>query len=495
MKTAFIQLGRYGDICNILPLCKERADAGNRVSVYVRPEFADLLEVVSYVHPVVWNGPTESVRSAYEHAKDHQYHEVFATQIYANFTKPTKRYENFTLEQWGRAGNREQLYHQLPLVFDRRDDYGERLAISKLIPRTTKPILGHCLSGFSSPFDESGKFAAWLVEEFGDEYEIVDLCKEQLPAVHHLLGPMESCSVLICSDSLPLHLSYAVGRPVIALHADRDSYYHSEPRKHWLASMTYKRANDNKGKYELISILKHCEKYEAAEPITHVVDWFEPQDPEHRRRLEESRTTWQRLAEVDKYWATIYPTLSRSSKDLGDSRSCPFIRDLLDSAAEVAGSGIVVLTNSDSRLTEDAGEMIRRKLGRGPCCYSKRVDIDKGESGFTQSWEMSGRSAYLGLDLFACRGDWWKQHRDEYPDFLSSSEGWDGVLRFLFDRHNPASELMPPVVFHEAHANFWSRPENVLDSMGQRWNRAQATIWMMKNGKSHLFGKGACLIK
>ena len=66
----YVQLGRAGDILNILPLLwDDYRKASEKPGLMVAAEFAPLLEGVSYVEPVIWKGPHFEIAKAVAHAK------------------------------------------------------------------------------------------------------------------------------------------------------------------------------------------------------------------------------------------------------------------------------------------------------------------------------------------------------------------------------------------------------------------------------------------
>ena len=69
MTCCYIQLGRYGDILNLLPLLHKDSLAGVKPKLMVAAEYAPLLDGVSYVEPVIYPGPHYEIIKAVEYAK------------------------------------------------------------------------------------------------------------------------------------------------------------------------------------------------------------------------------------------------------------------------------------------------------------------------------------------------------------------------------------------------------------------------------------------
>lgn len=511
-KVAFVQLARAGDIVNVLPIMRHKARQGHEVCCYVLPKFADVLEPCSYVTPILRDSHHRDVPTTTKLAgESKQFDEVYATQVDSNEEPPPIDCENFTMQSWARAG-REciDLYHELPLIFDRRDAAGEAAAVEKYMPkRTGKPLLVFALSGHSSANPHAEAFAKFVRDGFSYNYDILDLDtvgepdwqgKHRLPKVHHLLPFIGSADILIANDSLPLHLSYAFGTPTIALHADKNPWYWSEPRYHWIHRATHAAANSPEGRHAIACILDRRDfvpgrlarrpELTVKERIHHVVDWYCPSDPANadRHRVLNARRTWdETVTREHNKWVMVWHETDRhakrTSRDMGDSRKLPFIRDLFDFAVErLRDDEIVCFTNSDVCLTPEAPDEIRRKLQTGECCYSRRVDLGNTDAPTLKRDEIARVRAHVGADLFACRAGFWRKHREEFPDLIYACEGWDWVARQIFKRYNPAAEISPPVIYHKAHASYWSWTVNIVANPAQVHNRNLCEQWARANG-------------
>src|SRR5690242_7277550 len=77
---AWIQLGRSGDIMSILPLLWKDAQDGKRWSLMVASEYASVLDGVSYVDPIIFDGPHYDIGGAVKQAEE-QGLEWFSTQV------------------------------------------------------------------------------------------------------------------------------------------------------------------------------------------------------------------------------------------------------------------------------------------------------------------------------------------------------------------------------------------------------------------------------
>lgn len=481
--VVYVQLGRRGDIVNILPLMLDCVQSGNKVYCLVHSEFVSVLDAVTYVTPIVWEGSQIDIKGACDFIKEKMPSaKVYASQISGAFEPCHIPFRNFALEGWHRAGGKLGDYHRFPLEFD---------APRNKVLRTSTTRIGIAIAGYSSEFARGNEFKTWLKHSVGDSAEIVDL-DQPLNHVKDLIPLVESCDFCILNDSLPLHISYAFQMGVIAIlrsvkaskSMDEASWSSTEPRRHWIAAMYQEECLTNVGRTRIASILEDFlgVKIQDYKPtIVQVVDLYPPNDPEEHRRMERAKDSWDRQKVLDGHWGTWQHQRTRSSKDFKDSRDLPFLKDMLDQAAN--RGDIAVLTNSDTIVHPDAGEVIRERCN--PCCYSARSDI-------TRSGDVIG--TYKGVDLIAVQSWWWKQNRNKYPDLLLGCEGWDAIIWMWFDEVNSKARIEPPIISHEIHASFWNQPENHIDNIGQRYNRALTTLWMIENGKQHYFGSGNCLV-
>ncbi len=103
-RVAIIQLQAFGDIVIALPIAYDLARQGHQVSWYVRPECAPLLEGVSYVTPVIWEGDYKKPAEAAEHAKAHGFDLVLGTQADHFPEASPQKLRSFAAEMWARAG-------------------------------------------------------------------------------------------------------------------------------------------------------------------------------------------------------------------------------------------------------------------------------------------------------------------------------------------------------------------------------------------------------
>jgi hypothetical protein len=468
-----VQLARRGDIVNILPFAKWLSDQqGSPVQFYVYEEFADVLEPCSYVQPIITTGSCVSIGKRVPGS--------IVTQVDGN-VPIAKKAANFTLESWLRAGAMDR-YHELPLIFDRRNRDQE----PRLLGNTQDNML-LCLEGYSSPFPQKEEFRQWVYRTLGSRYRISDIGNLHLAKSHHLLGLLDSASLLLTIDTLPLHLSYATNTPTIAMSADNPQYQ-SERRRHWIGRFTYGSVMD---KLEEVRCLALKIPVVGNGKIHHTVDWFLPGGHD-RIRVEAARKTWEQLGEEWVIHLHDSDKASRTSQSqLGDTRNMPFIKDLFEHGIKgLADDDIIVFTNADICILPNAPDQIRTKLALGDCCYSRRIDVKD-----CTKKPVGPMQTHVGADLFACKVSWWRAHRHELPDLIYSCEGWDFVARRIWKKHNQDAEIIPPVIYHEIHHSYWMRQANIHQNPGQIWNRTECTRWAKENNLEYMVGEGVYLFK
>ena len=216
-----IQLGRIGDILNILPLLYDDANKGNRSGLMVAKEFSELLDGVSYCDRYVFDGHMSqldlAVRQAETLSGDVKVCQLVGPLetikkaiIMRNGVEYRATTESFQKDQWNLAGRLEDWKRQIPLVFDRRDPEREAKLIKQVFPNKRKTILV-ATGGTSSPFPYSELLYELLRLKFRTYYNIVNISDIKAERFYDLLGvfedPRATCSCqltpLLCIWLMP----------------------------------------------------------------------------------------------------------------------------------------------------------------------------------------------------------------------------------------------------------------------------------------------------
>jgi hypothetical protein len=505
-KIAIIYLSRLGDVVNALPMAYYYHKQGHEVDFHVHPDFAAILEPVSYVKTVLWHGLHRDVNGCASWCmKNGGYNRVLDVQVNGNDNPPPFHTENFVAQAWARGGLLDK-FHEIPLVFDKRDREGEIQATKHIPPDdpdNSRPLLVYSLYGHSSPMKGANQVESWIISEFSKTHRLLNIGQLPLRKPHHLLGILELASRLITIDTLPLHLSYATLTPTIALQPDQSNYgdgfkyYQSEPRKHWIEKLTYTECMSKDGRDRIVAAVrtenveagKFCRKLEniRKDKIIQVVDWEIPQgNNEAKTRMLSAHKTWEQARNSDQGYTLLIldtakaPRTSRTT--ISDTRSLPYIRDIIEEGCKIAGDNdIVALTNSDICLVPEAIGVIRGKMMDQQCCFSRRVDVNNTEYRKTLR-ELSNMRVHPGADFFVFRKSWWEDNECQFPDMLLGCEGWDFVLRHIMLHTRSDAEIIPPIVYHQNHPQFWCNPSNITRNIGQMHNRRLCKEWAIAYG-------------
>lgn len=252
--TCIVMLGRYGDIINILPVCRDMAEKDGPVALMVAAQFKDLLEGVSYVRPEIFDGSFTDLKCAVELAQK-RYEKVLVAQVNSRNIGVTTQCESFTEESWRQLGYWPS-YNNLPLVFDRRDRQREA-ALVKQVRKTERPLLLLSTVGKSSPLPCASALKTHLVEKWGNRFEIIELGGIQAHRIYDLLGLIDQAAALITIDTSTLHLARATSVPLIALISESPTSWHgSKPPREAALAKRYSAVMDSL--LEIDAILERC---------------------------------------------------------------------------------------------------------------------------------------------------------------------------------------------------------------------------------------------
>ncbi len=490
-----INTHRYGDILNALPIAKHWHDQGDRVSWVVHRNFAGVFDGVSYVRPVIFDGDMsdgcDAERLARIKCPDG---EIIHLQPSGNPVPARVSTSRFSTDPWARAELLER-FHQLPLVIDRRDAERDRQTVADYWKHNGRPVVALCLKGHSSAWNDrdASDFRCWLVGHVRQTlgWDVVGIGSLQLPHFLDLLPLLEQAAALVSIDTAPIHLAYASMTPTIVL-SRSEEWGKSEPRRHWLGQFTYGQAMTAEARHQIAELLagdlkpgRCCRPVSkmVVRPIIHVYQEYESASPDARRRNAAASGSWQILSDIDRGWRRLpFRTRpeTRTALEIDDLRDCPYIRDLVDFAAsKTKPSDVICYTNTDIALIPDAGDIIREKMAGTPCCFSSRAEV--GRIVQQESRETLRRfQTHPEVDLFAFTVEWWKAHRENFPDCVLGYEGWDWVLRWMMLREYPAARIDPPIVYHERHEELWKT--KFANEPGNRLNRKLCRAWAKSHG-------------
>lgn len=449
-----VQLGRNGDLLNILPLMQEYSNEGRRGKLVVAEEFEQLLDGVSYVDRLVFRGKVDDIRVAAEKARK-RFPDAKVTQTWGADWRAPRRTENFMREPYFRA-DADTRFEQLSLVIDRRSTEREAALVDGFNFVKDKPILLVNVKATSTPFHRGANLLNRLEKELGAQFQIVNIALPKVHRLYDLLGLMDIASCLVSCDSMPLHLANASAVPVCALVCD-DSWNATLRRPNHIYRSTYADINFT----ELVAAIRKTARRNERQKIVHTYPTYSMSDPDQRRH-DTAAISWGRTYGEFGGWIpnpvfyTAATSSIRNSKNvLGDTRALPFVKDVIDDGMKHTklATDIVVLTNSDVGFSPGVTEKIRRLCAVRGAAFAYRFDFDKIESAELTNIETVSGRWWGGLDLFCFTREFWEAHKDKFPDSVMGSTGWD--LHFRDVIKNLRGGEVYGSHWHENHASVW----------------------------------------
>lgn len=490
----YVQLGRTGDVINILPLLYSESLKGIKPHLLVSHQYLSILEGVSYVEPVAYHGDFADLNGALSSVRG-KYRTFKVTQVYAHGLTYAHHTDSFLKESWNRVGRLED-WGRLPLIFDRRNYIREKELRDRFL--SDKPLILVAPRGISSPFHHFKMLFDVLEKELGEDYTILDLAGIQANRFFDLLGLMDAAAALVTIDTAHMHLARASKIPTIALVTDGPTPWHtSAPLSGQILRMKYSefpsRAMDVVGAIKNIKglrLIKSGGKVAKAEHtggrrFFHCYNDYSPRSSEAHSRHIFAMKTWEdersRASLVS--WPVTMDRLTRTSQSaFGDKRQMPFIRDLVDDCitrGQMNQRDVLILTNDDIACV------------RGICSWLNEVTDYR--AAWANRWDFRSLTQTLtteqvrcgmwcvGTDLFAFTPHWWTTHRDEFPDMVLGCEAWDWVLREII-RDSGGFELHA-MVYHQWHASFWQSGRNRYENLGNHHNQLLAKKYLQDRGK------------
>lgn len=499
-KVCLIQISRHGDLAACaIPVAYELHRQGKEVHLVTHKDFLDLPNACSYITTHAFDGSHRATAEAGIMARNLGFDNILYLQADGPANKPPYCTRNFQMEMWARSGMIDR-FHDIPLVLDKLRDE------EPFIPYDDgRKVLLLNLCGYSDPYRHMEQQLAWVVNRFSERYQIVDLTDQRFSSVTDIAPYLRRAVLLITVNTLTLHLSHVTEVPTIAFQgrckslSDVYAWGDSEPRRHWIYECSYEESVSDKNRREmeelvlggnfttgkLIGIPPTVPKLNDL--VRHVTEYHDSDDYAENSRQNAAWDTWNHIAEKDKgYEISDHITLrsSPTSRDIGDSRSLPYVKDVIASGirSNDAGNTILAISNDDACLIPSAITAIRRKLLRMDCCFSRRHNVDDIGLQLTAEDLMNAKPNHFGADLFAARIHWWKKHLPQFPNMFWATEGWDTIMRFIFYQSEPRSEMTPPIIWHVNHEPVWSKLENIKSTPSQIWNREKGKAFFLKHG-------------
>lgn len=504
-KIAVVILGRNGDIINTLPFLKAINDAYEKPHVIIAREFESLFDGVSYATPVVMAEKEEHLGDALLRAK-REYQIVIRAQIWGKGHTQKRECESYNVESFREMGLLNDLYNKnLYPIFDRRD-LNRESALLATIPTSKPIILVNLVSGQSSPCPACETLMPMIVEEFGDEFDIVDLSKIRAERLYDLIGLMEKSRCLVSIDTSFLHLAGATQIPVVAL-TNPKPWAGTVVRLNCTSHIPYDVAVVETERVwraicEAISRpMQQIQNPVITKPIGKIFHCCERHEETDEKTLERKKSAWQSWDTLyqrnEMFPAHLWSFPRTADKVLGDKRPLPFLKDVLENAMRQADDNdVIVWTNDDNWLHPQLAEYLRFHTAVYGVCTSFRSEFAHKLPSADLSPERfdAGASKHMGRDLFAASMDWLTYFFDRIPDFVLGCSDFDLMLACMvrlslgikttnaniFDPIFPA-EIPRGYIAHLQHQSHWSRPDYQNSSPAQQHNRRLFAEWGKKN--------------
>lgn len=483
MAKVHCNLGRYGDVCAFLPVLKnEYEETGEKPKLIISRDYADILDGVSYVDSVVYQGKFEDITGALKFAKALGSQvvtsqvvgipDVVVSQIYGETHAPKIICDSFQQDAF-RLANRLELWPKQPkLVFDKRDKKREARLV-KEIPKD-KPWIVVSSGGNSSPFPYNDLL--WEVLNHSvPEFHVVDLSKIKAEKFFDLLGIMDhkNTAAMILTDSGPLHLSYATEKPVHAIVTDSPSLWHGAAWRPFYASYT-RYGNFARDLPRILDLIRNPPLKPKHENIVHVYQRTPWATGEEKRRNAVAAKSWDGIGWVDCGLDDNCFVRTAAEMVPDETKRIPMIKDILRlSCVGRADTDVLILTNTDTCVATNVLQSIQGILP----AFAYRNDFQRLDAPIADA-QISKGHKYAGCDFFVIRVGWWRKNHELFPDMILGRHSWDRILRELFKLAE--GREIENVIYHERHPSGWEDPRNLHRDPSNLRNCKLARDWLQE---------------
>lgn len=449
-----MQLGRHGDLINLLPLWwRLHQQSGQRPRIVTRPDYLPLLAGASYVEAIPFDGRIDDPAAALAWArKNYLTHEIIVSQYENNPVDSRRLTPCYQMESWRLAGALDE-FGKWPLVLEHDDD-------SAALRGNIGDIVVAAQS-ISSPFPDEALMDA-LLAEFGGRITRID--DMRMPNPQCMIPYLNAASVLVTVDTMHIHLARAAKVPVVAILQDRP-HLGSVPPPACVAKFGYAEAANDLGR--------------VVEAVRGVVDgeegvavWLASHIHGHTDRHIRARETWRasRLQRADPSPDRV--AAMRTAAEIGDPRPLRYLKDVLRFQLEYAASRDVILwINDDIALSPEIRRWCETHIPLYGAASMRRSDD------------------HIGRDLFAFTAKWLRDNWDELPDYIIGTCDWDmGLAAMIRAKRgivtclgNVGIDFYPcdateRLYTHEEHPSEWNVP-NVASVPSVRHNRECFRRW------------------
>ena len=224
--------------------------------------------------------------------------------------------------------------------------------------------------------------------------------------------------------------------------------------------------------------------------VHHLVNYYVAKDAADKARNDFAEKSWQQIPDI----TTIRvhdSAFTRSSKDLGDERPVPYVKDLigmLESRVVLNDDDVIMLTNMDTILHTG----IKAFLHKDALYYGCRRELEKDVEKPLTTTQISklALAHESSADVFIFTFGWWKEHKDKYPDMLLGCQWWDTCMIDLMESTKKKGDVIRITnhIYHRTHNPFWFSGDNMFTNPGQIHNRKLSREWVNPNKKTKFDG-------
>jgi hypothetical protein len=436
MRKLYIELGRNGDIVNILPLLWRNWCQKAPANLLVAKEYLPLTQGCTYFQAAVYPGAHNQPGAAEAWAKQNRHSEVpVVCQVENNPNDSRQLTDSYQKESWRLAGALDE-FGRWPLVFDRRNTPRENALVSQI--QKSKPMILFAGESISSPFPDAAPLLASLKYQFA-EYDVIDLSGVRAQHIYDLIGLYQSAALLISVDTVHIHLARACHTPVIAI--INNGWLGSIPPPTTVKSFRYTGADTGSVLMAASDVL-----YPSSRTIYHASDIF-GQTERHKR----ARATWEPLFNygvIPMHPSGIYP---KDARAIGCARQLPYLKEIIRPAFDAAlPDDVILFCNDDVGLNADIIPWARAHVGTYGAASMRRD------------------SAHCGRDLFGFTKRWLQKHWEEIPDLILGVDSWDIGLAAIIRHHRGIASTLENISYdffpcettdrlllHENHPPSW----------------------------------------
>jgi hypothetical protein len=426
-----VQLGKFGDCVNILPFAYMLSKKLGVVNWLVGRTWASLLEGVSYVNPIIWEGSDNTLPQA---IAAHRGKNLWITQAWLNPDRHILT-DSFATEQWRYVGALDE-YGKWPLVFDKRSPEREAELVAAHIPSRKRPVVLVATTSVSTPYRYADRLLARLR---GLDAEIIDMNQVQAKRVYDLLGLYDAADLLVTVDTVHIHLARASQIPVIFL--QNDGWRGAPVTPNCVASWRYSELGQTLGP------VFEAAKNQLERQVKSVAVVFQTYDQSSERH-QRAMKTHPKDAIYSKH---DYP---------------PTMKEMLQEGLD-AHKDVIVFSNDDVSFPNGAIDKIKRHAQKFDFGCSRRPRIP----------------VHCGREIFWFRDDWLRKNWHIIPNPFWSVQRPDLImcrwLRQLKGIPTTVENLnydfppvdVPDVIYHEDHPSHWNCDE-ILNSREGLHNEA-----------------------